>query len=78
MKTKIYWPLVIWGIVSWFVETRYFGYNMTAQSVAELWADAISMLAFMVGLFFPIRTTEYHHFTNVNVTDNVIKPEELR
>ena len=73
MKTKIYWPLVIWGVLSWLVETRYFGYNITAQSVAELWADAISMLAIMIGCFFPVR--EYHHYTHINVTD---KPETLR
>lgn len=49
---------------------------MTAQSVAELWADAISMLAILVGCFFP--TVETVRYVYINVNGNVIKPEELR
>lgn len=52
------WVLLFCGVFFWLMETRFFGWNKMPGSIAELFADGMSL--FMIGLAFqrPIYETK--------------------
>lgn len=56
---KVCWPIVWIGVVWWYLETQYFGWNPMPRSLAELVADGVALgflaLAFVVGNRGPAR-----------------------
>ena len=40
------WPVIFIGVLWWAMETRYFGWNARPESVAELFADGLTLVIF--------------------------------
>ena len=62
---RINWPIAGIGIFWWLMETSYFGWNNTPQSVAELFADGASLAFYAAAFAFPPRAA-----TAITITNN--------
>jgi len=51
--SRVNWPIMAVGVIWWWMETRYFGWNAIPESVAELFADGMALSFFALGFAFP-------------------------
>jgi hypothetical protein len=56
MSKKVNRPVVALGVLWWLMETSYFGWNASAGSTAELFADGLALVFFAVAFAFPRRS----------------------
>lgn len=47
---RVNWPIFFLGVLWWYAETKYFGWNLVPGSVLELFADGMA-LAFYAAAF---------------------------
>lgn len=52
---RVNWPIVCFGVLWWYLETSYFGWNRSPGSVAELFADGMALVFFAAAFAFPTR-----------------------
>lgn len=52
-KPTINWPIVILGVLWWYLETKFFGWNQSPGSVAELFADGAALAFFAAAFWRP-------------------------
>lgn len=52
---KINWPVFLFGVLWWYAETRYFGWNLRPESVEELFADGMALVFYALAFAFPPR-----------------------
>jgi hypothetical protein len=50
---RVNWPIAGLGVLWWWLETRYFGWNRSPGSVAELFADGMALAFFAAAFAFP-------------------------
>ena len=50
---RINWPIAVLGILWWYMETSYFGWNTAPGSVAELFADGMALAFYAAAFAFP-------------------------
>lgn len=50
---KVNWPIVVIGLLWWAMETMYFGNNARPNSVAELFADGMTLCIYAMAFAFP-------------------------
>ncbi|PZS88168.1 hypothetical protein [Stenotrophomonas maltophilia] len=55
---RVNWPIVALGVLWWWMETSYFGHNVGAGSVAELFADGMALAFYAAAFAFPPRRTD--------------------
>ncbi len=48
-------PILLIGFLWWYLETSYFGWNHSAGSVAELYADGLALAFYAAAFAFPRR-----------------------
>lgn len=65
---RINWPIAVLGILWWYMETSYFGWNMAPGSVAELFADGMAMAFYAAAFAFPPRRGEMTVVINKGVS----------
>lgn len=53
--SRVNWPIVALGVLWWWMETSYFGWNNRPGSVAELFADGAALAFYAAALAFPPR-----------------------
>lgn len=56
--TRINWPIAVLGILWWYMETSYFGWNVGPGSIAELFADGMSLVFYAAAFAFPPKRLE--------------------
>lgn len=45
-RSRVNWPIFWLAILWWYVETKHYGWNLTAQSDAEMFCDGLVFLLF--------------------------------
>ncbi|MFY0183226.1 hypothetical protein PV767_03990 [Stenotrophomonas rhizophila] len=51
--TRLNWPVALLGVLWWYMETKYFGWNQQPGSVAELFADGMALAFFAIAFALP-------------------------
>lgn len=53
-RNNINWRIVVLGVLWWYLETKFFGWNESPGSVAELFADGGALVFFAAACWRPI------------------------
>jgi len=56
--SRVNWPIAVLGMLWWYMETSYFGWNTVPRSVAELFADGMAMAFYALAFAFPPKRSE--------------------
>ena len=51
--SRVNLPIIVIGIIWWYMETKYFGWNTVPGSVSELFADGMALSFFALAFAFP-------------------------
>ena len=55
--SRVNWPIALLGVMFWYLETKFFGWNVHPSSVSELFADGLSLAFYAAALAFPRKLT---------------------
>lgn len=65
--SRVNWPIVALGLLWWLMETRYFGWNQSPGSIAELFADGMVLVFYGAAFAFPPKRVEVAVVVNKGV-----------
>jgi len=66
---RVNWPIASLGVLWWAMETAYFGWNSGPASVAELYADGVTLAFYAAAFAFPSRSSRVTIVVKSRVTD---------